>query len=136
MPRFYFTPGSNTFRSGTSLNTPCCGGGGGGSVDLTSVNTNIIPTESGSFDLGSAAKTFKNVYIKDNVVISSSKIFVDGNGALKITAPGGTTKFIVTNSSGNSTTTPWIVSGDNIFRLTGQVHIKDASINDLSVYTS
>jgi len=65
------------------------GGGGGGSVDLSNVNSNIIPTIDSEFNLGSADKRFKTLFLANNTIdLGGSLISSDGTGQISISGTG------------------------------------------------
>ena len=52
------------------------GGGGGSTIDLTTISSDIIPSNTNTFKLGDISKTWSNAYIND---ISASNISISGN---------------------------------------------------------
>jgi hypothetical protein len=63
--------------------------GGGGSVDLSNVNSNIIPTIDSEFNLGSANKRFKTLFLANNTIdLVGSLISSDGTGQISISGTG------------------------------------------------
>jgi len=58
---------------------------------LQSLTSNILPQASGTFDLGSETKRFKNLYLEsDTVDIGGATISSDGSGVITISADGAT----------------------------------------------
>lgn len=65
------------------------GGGGGGEVDLGNVSSNIVPTQDSTFDLGSADKRFKTLFLANNTIdLGGSLIQSDGTGQISISGTG------------------------------------------------
>ena len=58
---------------------------------LQSLTSNIIPQASGTYDLGSETKRFRNLYLESNTVdIGGATISSDGSGVITISADGVT----------------------------------------------
>lgn len=65
------------------------GGGGGGDVDLGNVSSNIVPTIDSTFNLGSADKRFKTLFLANNTIdLGGSLISSDGTGQISISGTG------------------------------------------------
>ena len=65
------------------------GGGGGGDVDLGNVSSNIVPTIDSTFNLGSADKRFKTLFLANNTIdLGGSLISSDGTGQISISGAG------------------------------------------------
>lgn len=53
--------------------------------DLSGVSQNIVPGENSTYDLGSAAKRWRSLYVSDNTIyIGDSRLSVDFNGNLTV----------------------------------------------------
>lgn len=64
-------------------------GGSGGDVDLGNVSSNIIPTIDSTFNLGSATKRFKTLFLANNTIdLGGSLIQSDGTGQISISGTG------------------------------------------------
>lgn len=64
-------------------------GGGGGSVDLSNVSSNIIPTLDSTFNLGSATNRWKTLFLANNTIdLGGSLISSDGTGEISISGTG------------------------------------------------
>lgn len=84
------------------------GGNGGGTVDLTAVETDIIPTISGGLDLGSPTKPFRDLYLTQNsMYLGANKLSVE-NGKLLL------------NDENTGATPEQIETIDNLVAITGQ----------------
>jgi hypothetical protein len=80
---------------------PLTTGGGGGTSDFSGldINTNLIPRNPLSIDIGSSSKYWRNAYIQD---ISASNISISGNIIFSVS--GGSMR-IASDASNNSITT-------------------------------
>lgn len=59
------------------------------SIDLTNVNSNIVPTIDSTFNLGSANKRFKTLFLANNTIdLGGSLISSDGTGQISISGTG------------------------------------------------
>jgi hypothetical protein len=66
---------------------------GGGDVDLTAVSTDIIPTSSETYDLGSPTNRFRDLYLSGNTInLGGTKISADQYG--KVVIPGVNRKLV------------------------------------------
>jgi len=66
--------------------------GGGGSVDLTNISTDIIPSNTDSYNLGTPSLAFQNLYLTGSLFIGQQEInFIDENGITTLNLPSGTT---------------------------------------------
>jgi hypothetical protein len=60
-------------------------------VDLTSISSNLLPTTTQIFDIGSSAKRWKDLYLSGNTInLAGATISSDGTGAISISATGAT----------------------------------------------
>ena len=60
-------------------------------VDLTSIGSNLLPTTTTTFDIGSASKRWKDLYLAGNTInLAGATISSDGTGAISISATGAT----------------------------------------------
>jgi hypothetical protein len=77
------------------------GGGGGTTIDLTSVNSNIIPFSDVNFKLGDVSRNWSNAYIRDisasNISVSGNIIFNVSGGSMKIAADASNNNIITTS---------------------------------------
>ena len=63
----------------------------GTDVNLTSVDSNILPTETETYDIGSASLRWRDLYLSGNTIdIGGSTISSDGTGTINISANGAT----------------------------------------------
>jgi len=63
--------------------------GGGGSVDFENVSSNIIPTANSVFNLGSADRRWKTLFLANNTIdLGGSLISSDGTGQISISGAG------------------------------------------------
>jgi len=84
---------SNTNTRLTSLES------GGGSIDLTAVTTNIVPTSNNNLDLGTSEKRWRELFLSGNTInLGGSTISSDGTGTISISAAGAV---LPTNSKVN-----------------------------------
>jgi len=60
--------------------------GGGGAVDLTSLNSNIIPGSNETFDLGSETKRWRDLYLSGSSIHLGSAIITSQYGAVNLPA--------------------------------------------------
>jgi len=61
------------------------------SVDLTSISSNLLPTTTTTFDIGSSSKRWKDLYLAGNTInLAGATISSDGTGAISISATGAT----------------------------------------------
>jgi len=66
-------------------------GGGGADLDLSAVNQSILPSANNTYDLGSATKRWKDIYLSSNSInLDGATISSDGTGAINIAASGAT----------------------------------------------
>jgi hypothetical protein len=63
--------------------------GGGGAVDLTSLNSNIIPGENETYDLGSETKRWRDLYLSGSSIHLGSAIITSQFGSVNL--PAGST---------------------------------------------
>jgi len=60
-------------------------------VDLTSISSNLLPTTTTTFDIGSSSKRWKDLYLAGNTInLAGATISSDGTGAISISATGAT----------------------------------------------
>ena len=60
-------------------------------VDLTSIGSNLLPSTTTTFDIGSASKRWKDLYLAGNTInLAGATISSDGTGAISISATGAT----------------------------------------------
>jgi hypothetical protein len=78
--------------------TTAGGGGGGTSVNLSSVNKNIVPTTDSTYNLGTSAKQWNNVYVNSSILLNGSalavvdgKLTLDGQSIATDLAPATST---------------------------------------------
>ena len=80
------------------------GGSGGGSVDLSAVAQHIIPSQDEVYDLGTATKKWRDLYLSGSSLnLGSAKISVGTAGGLQLRDAQGTTPSLTTS---NTTTIP------------------------------
>jgi hypothetical protein len=63
--------------------------GGGGAVDLTSLNSNIIPGSNETYDLGSATKRWRDLYLSGSSIHLGGAVITSQYGAVNL--PAGST---------------------------------------------
>jgi len=93
-------------RSGDSIVT-VANFNSGSSVDLSSIDQDILPDTTETYDLGSTSKRFRSLYLAgDTIDIGGSTISSDGTGQISISANGATLPLNsnVEISSGNTKT--------------------------------
>ena len=62
---------------------------GSGSVDLTAISTDIIPTANNVYDLGTPEKRFRELYLSGNTInLGGATISSDGTGQIAISGSG------------------------------------------------
>ena len=79
----------------------------GTDVNLTSVDSNILPTTTETYDIGSTSLRWRDLYLSGNTIdIGGSTISSDGTGTINISANGATLPLNsnVEISSGNTKT--------------------------------
>ncbi len=60
-------------------------------LDLSSVSQSILPSANNTYDLGSATKRWKDIYLSSNSInLDGATISSDGTGAINIAASGAT----------------------------------------------
>jgi len=60
-------------------------------VDLTSIGSNLLPTTTTTFDLGSSSKRWRDLYLSGNTIdLNGATISSDGTGTISISATGAT----------------------------------------------
>ena len=60
-------------------------------VDLTSIGSNLLPSTTTTFDIGSASKRWKDLYLAGNTInLAGATISSDGTGVISISATGAT----------------------------------------------
>ena len=60
-------------------------------VDLTSIGSNLLPSTTTTFDIGSSSKRWKDLYLAGNTInLAGAIISSDGTGAISISATGAT----------------------------------------------
>ena len=60
-------------------------------IDLTSIGSNLLPSTTTTFDIGSASKRWKDLYLAGNTInLAGATISSDGTGAISISATGAT----------------------------------------------
>jgi hypothetical protein len=93
-------------------------GGGGGIVDLTALSTNVSPGESSAYDLGSAAKRWRNLYL------SGSSLYL---GDAHVTATGTSVNLPIGSTIGGELIRNPAESSFRTVRISGQ---NDVVAND------
>ena len=64
---------------------------GAASTDLTSISSNLLPTTTTTFDLGSSSKRWRDLYLSGNTIdLAGATISSDGTGTISISASGAT----------------------------------------------
>jgi hypothetical protein len=64
---------------------------GAASTDLTSINSNLLPTTTTTYDLGSSSKRWRDLYLSGNTIdLAGATISSDGTGTISISASGAT----------------------------------------------
>jgi hypothetical protein len=69
--------------------TPGSGGGGSSSVDLGSIAQDIVPSATGSVNLGSVANNWNDLYLQNSIVLNGAVISSTGTNAVEL--PSGST---------------------------------------------
>lgn len=82
------TTGNVLTSNGTTWVSQAPTGGGGGSVDLTAVTQNIVPSINYKYNLGSSANRWKDVYIASSADINANGISLIGTVTDVTTTPG------------------------------------------------
>jgi hypothetical protein len=60
-------------------------------VDLTSIGSNLLPTTTTTYDLGSSSKRWRDLYLSGNTIdLAGATISSDGTGTISISATGAT----------------------------------------------
>lgn len=60
-------------------------------VDLTSISSNLLPTTTTTYDLGSSSKRWRDLYLSGNTIdLAGATISSDGTGTISISASGAT----------------------------------------------
>jgi hypothetical protein len=60
-------------------------------ADLTSISSDLLPTTTQIFDIGSSAKRWRDLYLSGNTInLAGATISSDGTGAISISATGAT----------------------------------------------
>jgi len=60
-------------------------------VDLTSIGSNLLPTTTTTYDLGSSSKRWRDLYLSGNTIdLAGATISSDGTGTISISAAGAT----------------------------------------------
>jgi hypothetical protein len=60
-------------------------------VDLTSIGSNLLPSTTTTFDLGSSLKRWRDLYLSGNTIdLNGATISSDGTGTISISASGAT----------------------------------------------
>lgn len=60
-------------------------------VDLTSIGSNLLPSTTTTFDLGSSSKRWRDLYLSGNTIdLNGATISSDGTGTISISASGAT----------------------------------------------
>ena len=60
-------------------------------TDLTSIGSNLLPSTTTTFDIGSSSKRWKDLYLAGNTInLAGATISSDGTGAISISATGAT----------------------------------------------
>ena len=60
-------------------------------VDLTSIGSNLLPTTTTTFDIGSSSKRWRDLYLSGNTIdLNGATISSDGTGTISISATGAT----------------------------------------------
>ncbi len=63
----------------------------GGGIDLSAVDQDILPSTSNTYDLGSASRRWKDVYLSsESIDLAGATISSDGTGTISIAATGAT----------------------------------------------
>jgi hypothetical protein len=64
---------------------------GAASTDLTSISSNLLPTTTTTYDLGSSSKRWRDLYLSGNTIdLAGATISSDGTGTISISATGAT----------------------------------------------
>ena len=64
---------------------------GAASTDLTSISSNLLPTTTTTYDLGSSSKRWRDLYLSGNTIdLAGATISSDGTGTISISASGAT----------------------------------------------
>jgi len=64
---------------------------GAASTDLTSINSNVLPSTTETYDLGSTSKRWRSLYLAGNTIdLAGATISSDGTGSISISATGAT----------------------------------------------
>ena len=76
-----------------------------GGVDLGAVGEHILPTTTETYDLGSASKRFRDLYLSGNTInLAGATISSDGTGTISISSTGVTLPANSKVTTGNTTT--------------------------------
>ena len=60
-------------------------------TDLTSISSNLLPTTTTTYDLGSSSKRWRDLYLSGNTIdLAGATISSDGTGTISISATGAT----------------------------------------------
>lgn len=60
-------------------------------TDLTSIGSNVLPSTTETYDLGSTSKRWRSLYLAGNTIdLAGATISSDGTGAISISATGAT----------------------------------------------
>jgi hypothetical protein len=60
-------------------------------VDLTSISSNLLPSTTTTYDLGSSSKRWRDLYLSGNTIdLAGATISSDGTGTISISAAGAT----------------------------------------------
>lgn len=64
---------------------------GAAPTNLTSINSNVLPSTTETYDLGSTSKRWRSLYLAGNTIdLAGATISSDGTGAISISATGAT----------------------------------------------
>lgn len=107
------------------------GGGGGGSVDLTSVSSNIVPDADVTYDIGSPSLRFRDIYLSGNTINL-------GNALIQADAASGAVIIVPTPTAENPNPKATLVSpsGSITSVETSNGTVNTASISNISNTTS
>jgi len=106
-------------------------GGGGGSVDLTSVSSNIVPDADVTYDIGSPSLRFRDIYLSGNTINL-------GNALIQADAASGAVIIVPTPTAENPNPKATLVSpsGSITSVETSNGTVNTASISNISNTTS
>ena len=92
--------GSLTFADGSTFTLPDGGNYSGsfsGSVQISEIQSHLIPNANEQYDLGSAANRFRDLYLSNNTIVFPSGSFGFGSNGFGISDPSGNPAPFVTS---------------------------------------